>query len=74
MSNVEYIISKRDGDFKVRAVDRYDGEEAEIRDVVYEDAKSTLFFTVYWNSTGRLVKARVLACGGNGGWFLRLRG
>jgi hypothetical protein len=65
LSDVEYTIAQKDGNFGVRAIDRYDDEEAEIRDVTYEDDKSTLFFTVYWNSTGRFVKARVMATSQN---------
>jgi hypothetical protein len=44
----------------VSAVDRYDGEIGEVHDARYDGSTSTLSFCVYWNSTGRLVKARLL--------------
>ncbi len=60
-SDVEYTFSKRKGRFVVRATDRHDGERGVVRDVTYTEKKSTLSFTVYWNSTGRLLKSRVRA-------------
>jgi carotenoid cleavage dioxygenase-like enzyme len=60
-TGVEYIISGSESDFKIRAVDRFDGEVAEIHAISYDEAKSTLSFSVYWNSTGRFVKARLHA-------------
>jgi len=60
-TNVEYTLFKRNGRFVVRATDRYDGEKGVVRDVTYAKKESTLSFTVYWNSTGRLLKLRVRA-------------
>lgn len=64
-TEVEYVVSGSQSVFKVRAVDRYDGEEGEVRDISYDDEKSTLSFTVYWNSTGRLIKIRMAAISAN---------
>lgn len=64
-TNVEYTIAESDGHFSVRAVDRFDGEEGDVRDVKGEEDGAHLSFTVYWNSTGRLLKARVLAISPN---------
>ena len=64
-TEVEYIISGSERRFAVRAVDRYDGEEGEIRDVTYDGDTSTLSFAVYWNSTGRFMKVRLVATAPN---------
>jgi hypothetical protein len=64
-TDVEYMVSGAEPVFKVRAVDRYDSEQRDVRDVSYEDETSTLSFTVYWNSTGRLVKVRMVALSPN---------
>jgi len=58
-TQVEYIVSCSRGRFTVRAVDRFDGEEGEVYDVKWDG--NALSFAVHWNSTGRLVKARLLA-------------
>jgi len=60
-TDVEYIFSKRNGRFLVEATDRYDGEIGVVRDITYAEKESALSFTVYWNSTGRLLKVRVKA-------------
>lgn len=62
-TEVEYIVSGVEGSFAVRAVDRFDGEEGEVYDVKWEG--DTLSFAVHWNSTGRLIKARLLAISPN---------
>ena len=64
-TEVEYIVSGSEPRFHVEAVDRYDGELGQVRDISYDDDKFTLSFTVYWNSTGRLVKARLTAISPN---------
>jgi len=64
-TEVEYIISGKEPAFEVRAVDRYDGEVGEVHDVSYDDGTSTLSFAVYWSSTGRFVKARLVATAPN---------
>jgi hypothetical protein len=62
-TEVEYIVSSGKGAFTVRAVDRFDGEEGEVYDVKWDG--DTLSFAVHWNSTGRLVKARLLVISPN---------
>lgn len=62
---IEYIITRPTNHFIVRAVDRYDGEEGRVNEVKYDDDTSTLSFDVYWESTGRLVRARVSALSQN---------
>lgn len=64
-TEVEYLISGQARRFKVRAVERYDGEVGEVRDVSYDDSTSTLSFAVYWNSTGRFMKVRLVAISPN---------
>jgi hypothetical protein len=64
-TEVEYVVSSDESRFKVQAVDRYDGEEGEIRDVKYDGATSTLSFAVYWASTGRFMKVRLVAIAPN---------
>src|SRR4051812_37538507 len=60
-TEVEYVVSGKESAFKVRALDRYDGEEGDVRSISYDKNTFTLSFTVYWNSTGRLVKVRMVA-------------
>jgi hypothetical protein len=64
-TEVEYIVERPAKGFIVRAVDRYDGEEGRVYDVAYDEKTSTLSFDVYWGSTGRLVKARIVAISQN---------
>lgn len=64
-TEVEYVVSGNELRFQVRAVDRYDGEVGEVRDVSYDKSTSTLSFSVYWNSTGRFMKARLAAVAPN---------
>ncbi len=63
-TDVEYIISRHKSDlFEVRALDRYDNEEAEIYDIKWDG--EVLAFAAYWNSTGRLSKCRFKAVSQN---------
>ena len=62
-TEVEYIVSCTRGSYAVQAVDRFDGEEGEVYDVRWDG--DVLSFAVHWNSTGRLVKARLLAISPN---------
>jgi hypothetical protein len=64
-TEVEYVVSGREPDFEVWALDRYDGEEGEVRDVTYDDSTSTLSFSVYWNSSGRFIKVKLVAVSPN---------
>ena len=62
-TEVEYIVSSAREGFAVSAVDRFDGEEGEVYDVKWDG--SVLSFAIHWNSTGRFVKARLLAISPN---------
>lgn len=62
-TEVEYIVSSAGGGFAVRAVDRFDGEAGDVYDVKWDG--NALSFAVHWNSTGRLVKARLRAISPN---------
>jgi hypothetical protein len=62
-TDVEYIVSATRKWFAVRAVDRYDGEEGEVSEVKWDG--DVLSFAVHWNSTGRFIKARLLAISPN---------
>jgi hypothetical protein len=56
-TEVEYQVSPAGQGFVVRAVDRYDGEEAEVHDVTWDG--EVLSFATHWPSTGRFVKCRL---------------
>ncbi len=58
-SDVEYIVSSTGEGFAVRAIDRGDGEEAEVFEVQWDG--ETLTFAAHWNSTGRFARCRMLA-------------
>jgi hypothetical protein len=62
-TEVEYIVSSAGEGFAVSVVDRFDGEEGEVYDVRWDG--TVLSFAVHWSSTGRLVKARLLAISPN---------
>lgn len=57
-TEAEYIVSKAGKGFSVRAVDRFDGEEADIFEVVWDGRE--LSFAAHWNSTGRFTRCRML--------------
>lgn len=57
-TEVEFAISRNGDEFSVRAIDRSDGEEAEIYDVKWDDI--VLSFAAHW-STGRFAKYRLVA-------------
>ena len=58
-SNVEYIILSKGDGFEVRAVDSYDGEEADVFETKWDG--NVLSFATHWNSTGRFSRCRFLA-------------
>lgn len=62
-TEVEYQVSQRPRGFVVRAVDRFDGEKAEVYDVKWDG--EALSFATHWPSTGRLMKCRFLAISPN---------
>lgn len=57
-TDVEYVVSAAGKGFAVLALDRFDGEKGEVSEVKWDG--NVLSFAVYWNSTGRFVKARLL--------------
>jgi hypothetical protein len=57
-SHVEYVISSRSNGFAVRAIDSFDGEEADIFEVNWDG--EALTFATHWNSTGRFARCRFL--------------
>jgi hypothetical protein len=56
-TEVEYQVSPAGQAFAVRAIDRYDGEEAEVYEVKWDGG--ALSFAAHWPSTGRFVKCRL---------------
>ena len=62
-TEVEYHVSPRAKGFAVRAVDRFDGEKAEVYDVKWDG--EALSFATHWPSTGRFVKCRLQAISPN---------
>ncbi len=62
-TEVEYQVSRRAEGFVVRAVDRFDGEKAEVYDVQWDG--EALSFAAHWPSTGRFVKCRLQAISTN---------
>lgn len=62
-TEVEYQVSQHTEGFAVRAVDRFDGEKAEVYDVKWDG--EALSFATHWPSTGRFVKCRLQAISPN---------
>ena len=62
-TDVEYQVSRNGRGLTVRAVDRFDGENAEVYDVNWDG--EALTFSAHWPSTGRFVKCRLLAISPN---------
>lgn len=62
-TDVEYHVSQGSKGFAVRAIDRFDGEEAEVHDVKWDG--EALSFATHCASTGRFVKCRLLAVSPN---------
>jgi hypothetical protein len=60
---VEYKVSLGARGLAVRAIDRFDGEKAEVYDVKWDG--EVLTFATHWPSTGRFVKCRLLAISAN---------
>ncbi len=63
VSEIEVEVFPVGEGFGVRAVDGYDGEEAEVYDVKWNG--EALSFATHWPSTGRFVKVRLLAISRN---------
>jgi hypothetical protein len=64
-TDVEYIVTHAADGYKVRAIDRFDGEEGAVYDVNYNTDNLTLSFNVMWASTGRFMSIRLLAISPN---------
>lgn len=62
-TEVEYQVSQKGRTFAVRAVDRCDGEQAEVYDIKRNG--QVLSFATHWPSTGRFVKCRLQALSQN---------
>ena len=62
-TEIEYQVSTAEQGFAVRAIDRYDGEEAEVYDVKWDG--EALSFATHWPLTGRFVKCRLQAISQN---------
>ncbi len=62
-TDVEYIVSPDGNGFKVRAIDRHDGEEAHVYDVQWDG--EVLSFATQWDSTGRFLRCRLQAVSPN---------
>jgi len=62
-SEIEYIVTSHGGGFKVIAIDRFDGEVADIFDVKWDGR--ILSFGTLWNSTGRFLRCRFEAIAKN---------
>jgi hypothetical protein len=60
-SEIEYIVTPHASDFKVRAIDRYDNEVADVFEINWDG--QVLSFATYWNSTGRFLRCRLQAVG-----------
>ena len=58
-SEVEYTVSEAQGQYNVTVIDTGDGEEGEVQDV-YKNKDGRLCFSVYWPSSGRLLKCTFL--------------
>jgi hypothetical protein len=56
-TEVEFLVRALGSGFGVRAIDRYDGEEAEVYDVKWDG--TALSFATHWRSTGRFMKCRL---------------
>ena len=58
-SEIEYTITSRASGFRVRAVDRYDDEVADVFEIKWDGR--VLSFGTLWNSTGRFLRCRLEA-------------
>jgi len=55
-STIEFVVSSHGTSFRVRAIDRYDDEVADVFEVNWDG--QVLSFATYWNSTGRFLRCR----------------
>ena len=57
---VEYVVTGMTDGFLVDAIDSYDGEQAEVSKVGWNEEKQELNFSCYWASSGRYSKCKFL--------------
>ena|ERR1700742_2702773 len=62
-SEIEFIVTSHGTGFKVRAIDRYDDEIADVFEVKWDGL--VLSFATHWNSTGRFLRCRFEAVAKN---------
>ena len=62
-SEIEFIVTSHGTSFKVRAIDRYDDEVADVFEVKWDG--EVLSFATHWNSTGRFLRCRLQAVAKN---------
>jgi hypothetical protein len=55
-TDFQYTVSASGGEIIVSGTDVSDGENAEVRDVVWNEERGTLRFVAYIPSTGRTIK------------------
>jgi hypothetical protein len=62
-SEIEYTVTSHANTFRVRAVDRYDDEVADVFEITWDGL--VLSFGTLWNSTGRFLRCRFEAIAKN---------
>jgi hypothetical protein len=62
-SEIEYTVTSHANGFRVRAIDQYDGEVADVFEIKWDGL--ILSFGTLWNSTGRFLRCRFQAIAKN---------
>jgi hypothetical protein len=62
-SEIEYVVNSHGSGFKVKAIDRFDSEVADIFEVKWDGR--ILSFGTLWNSTGRFLRCQFQAIAKN---------
>jgi len=62
-SEIEYVVTSHGSGFKVKAIDRFDGEVADVFEKKWDGR--ILSFGTLWNSTGRFLRCRFQAVAKN---------
>jgi hypothetical protein len=58
-TNVEYTIRRRNGAYRIIAIDTSDNERADVYEEKWDKKKRVFSFAGYWNSTGRFMRCRI---------------
>jgi hypothetical protein len=58
-SEIEFVVKSHVSGFKVKAIDKFDGEVADVFEIKWDGR--ILSFGTLWNSTGRFLRCRFLA-------------